>query len=129
MPYIIYAGIESLIRKIDGSANNPENVSTTKIREYISCRYSFSTIWGFDHIEDKHTLYHEKNCMEKFCTSLREHTKNKIDSEKRKMLSLTKEELKLHQDTKLCYICGKRILKKLSKIINYQKLSEIIKKV
>ena len=27
------------------------------------------------------------------------------------MLSLTKEELKPHQDAKVCYICGKRILK------------------
>ena len=29
MPYIIYADIESLIRKIDGCANNPEKSSTT----------------------------------------------------------------------------------------------------
>ena len=35
------------------------------------------------------------------------------------MLPLTEEELKLYQDTKLCYIYGKRILKKLSKSINY----------
>ena len=36
MPYIIYADIESLIKKkIDGYANNPENVSTTKIGEHI----------------------------------------------------------------------------------------------
>ena len=27
MPYIIYADIESLIRKIDGCANNPEKSS------------------------------------------------------------------------------------------------------
>ena len=37
------------------------------------------------------------------------------------MIQLTKEELKLHQDTKLSYRCGKRILKKLSKKINYRK--------
>ena len=45
MPYIIYAGIESLIKKIDGCANNPEKYSTTKIGEHISCGYSMSTIW------------------------------------------------------------------------------------
>ena len=39
MPYIIYADIESLIRKIDGCANNPENSSTTKIGEHIPCGY------------------------------------------------------------------------------------------
>ena len=31
MPYIIYVDIKSLIRKIDGYANNPEKSSTTKI--------------------------------------------------------------------------------------------------
>ena len=36
--------------------------------------------------------------MKKFCISLREHIKNIIDFEKRKMLLLTKEALKLHQD-------------------------------
>ena len=30
MPNIIYDGIESLIKKIDGCANNPENSSTAK---------------------------------------------------------------------------------------------------
>ena len=57
--------------------------------------------------------------MKKFCESLREHAKNIIDFEKKKMLLLTKDELKPHQDAKVCYICGKRIIKKLSKSINY----------
>ena len=39
MPYIIYADIVPLIRKIDGCTNNPENSSTTKIGEHILCRY------------------------------------------------------------------------------------------
>ena len=38
------------------------------------------------------------------------------------MLPLTKEELKSHQVGRNCYICGKRILKKLSKSINYRKV-------
>ena len=37
-----------------------------------------STIWGFDHTEDKHTLYCGKDCMKKFRNSLRKHTKNII---------------------------------------------------
>ena len=44
-----------------------------------------STIWVFDHIEDKNTLYRGKNCMKKFCNSIREHAKNIIDFEKRKI--------------------------------------------
>ena len=58
MSYISYAGIESLIKKIHGCANNPEKSSTTKLGEYIPFGYSMSTIWAFDNIENKHTLYY-----------------------------------------------------------------------
>ena len=57
MPYIIYADIESLIKKLDGYASNPENSSATYIGEHIPCGYSMSTIWAFDHIGNKHTLH------------------------------------------------------------------------
>ena len=53
--------------------------------------------------------------MKKFCQSLREQVKNIFDFEKKNILLLTKDELKLHQDTKVCYICKKRILRKLAK--------------
>ena len=69
MPYIIYAEIESLIRKIGRCENNPEKSSTTKIVEHIPCEYSMSAIWGFDHIENKRTLYCGKDCIKKLCTS------------------------------------------------------------
>ena len=60
---------------------------------------------GISCIQNIHTLYCEKDCMKKFCKSLREHVKNIIDLEKKKMFLLTKEELKSHQDAKVCYIC------------------------
>ena len=47
------------------------------------------------------------DCMKKFCTSLREHAMNVINFEKRKMLLLTKEELKSHQDAKHVIYAGK----------------------
>ena len=53
--------------------------------------------------------------MEKFCQSLREQARNIIGFEKKKMFELTKEELKSHEDVKVCYICEKRILQKLTK--------------
>ena len=48
------------------------------------------TIWAFHHIENKHSLYCQKDCIKKFCESLREHSKHTTDFEKNKMLSLTK---------------------------------------
>ena len=34
--------------------NNPEKVLTTEIGENIPSKYSVSTIWDFDNIEEKH---------------------------------------------------------------------------
>ena len=67
---IIYADIESLIKKINGCANNPENSSTTKISQHIPWGYSMLTTGAFDHIENKQTLYHGKDSMKKFSDSL-----------------------------------------------------------
>ena len=39
-------------------------------------------------------------------------------------IGLTKEELKLHQDAKVCYISRKRILKKFANDKNYRKVRE-----
>ena len=80
--------------------------------------------WAFAHIENKRTLYCRKDCMKMFCESLREHVKNINDFGEKKLSLLTKEEIKSHQDTKVYYICGKRILKKLSKSINYLKVRD-----
>ena len=70
-----------------------------------------STIQNFDNIGNKHTLYRGEDCIKNFCTSLREHATNLINFEKKKLLPLTKKDLKLHQDATKYYICGKRCLK------------------
>ena len=31
--------------------------------QHIPCEYLMSAIWAFDHIENKHTLYHGNDCM------------------------------------------------------------------
>ena len=40
------------------------------------------------------------------------------------MLLLTNKELKSHQDAKVCYICGRRILKMFAKDKNYRKVRD-----
>ena len=124
LTYNIYADIESLIRKIDGCANIPEDSSPTKIGQHVPFGYSMSIIWGFNHVEKKHTLYRIKGYIKKFCTSLSEHAKDIIDFEKIKVLPLTKEELKSDQDAKLCYICGKIFIKKFANDKNYRKVRD-----
>ena len=85
-------------------------------------RYSMWTIWGFDHVEDKHTLYLGKDCMKMFCESLGEHAKSVIDFEKKKMSPLTRKES--YEEAKVCYICRIRFFKKLFRDINYRKVRD-----
>ena len=66
-----------------------------------------STIWRFDYLENKHTLYRGKDCMKEIRNSLKEHAKMK------NMILLIKKELKSHEDAKDYYICGKEIQKML----------------
>ena len=42
-----------------------------------------SKLWGFNHIEDKHTFYRGKDRMKKFCKYSREHAKIITDIEKK----------------------------------------------
>ena len=72
-PFVIYADLECLIKQIDGCKNNLENSSTTKVRKHIPSGFSMSTISSFISIENKHDLYRSKDCMKKFCESLRDH--------------------------------------------------------
>ena len=109
---------------MDGFGNNPEKSSTSKIGEHIPCGYSISTIWRFDHIENKHTLYPGKDCIKQFCSFLRKYAKNIIAFEKQKNLLLAKEKLKSYQHAKVGHICWKNILKKYTKDKNYRKVRD-----
>ena len=85
-----------------------------------------SKIRAFGDIENKHTLYRREDCRKKFCQSLREHSKNITDFEKKKMLPLTKEEVKSYQNAEVCYIRGKRLLKSLLMIKIIKKFETIV---
>ena len=81
-PFIIYADLECVIKKIDGYKNNPENLSTTKVGQQIPSGFSICTISSFRSIENKHEVYRGKHCMKKFCEFLREHAMKIINLKK-----------------------------------------------
>ena len=71
--------------------------NTLKFDQYMKSNkipyigYSLSTLWAFVVVENKHTLNRGQNSMKKFCSSLKEHSTNVIDYQKKKMLPLTKK--------------------------------------
>ena len=68
-PTIIYADLESLIKRIDECKNNCEKSYTREVCEPIPCGCSMSAIWSFDGIENKHDVYRGENSMKTFFES------------------------------------------------------------
>ena len=56
-----------------GCKSNPANSTTTNVREHVPSSFSMATISPFKSIKNKHDVYRGKECMKKFCESLREH--------------------------------------------------------
>ena len=106
-PFIIYADLECLLEKISACYNNFEESSTIEINKHTPFGYSLFTYCSFDKTKNKLDYYRGDNCMEKFCTDLREHATKIINYEKKKMIPLTKEEEKNHNKQKVCYIYKK----------------------
>ena len=81
-PFIIYADFESLIENIDVCKNSSKNSSITKVSEHIPSGCSMPTISSFKSIENKHDVFRVKDCVKKFCKSLRKHAVKIIDFKK-----------------------------------------------
>ena len=111
---------------IDGCKNNPEISSTTKVSEYILSGFSMSIISPFKNIENKNELYGSKDCIKKFCESLRKHTMRIINFEKKKLKLLTKEQLESYANAKISYICKKTLKINIWKIRNIVMLESIV---
>ena len=103
-PFIICADLECAIEKIDRYKNNPGNSSTTKASEHIPSDFSVYTISSFKSIENKHNVYRGKDCMKKFCGSLREYAMKIIIFKKNKVKSLMKEQQESYENAKICYL-------------------------
>ena len=104
-PFIIHADLECAIEKTNGCKNDPENSSTTKISKRIPSVFSMSTISSFRSKKNKHNVYGGKDCMKKFCESLREHAMKIIYFKKKKMKLSTKEQQESYENAKICYTC------------------------
>ena len=72
-PFTVSADVECTIAKY-----------ITKVRKHIPSGFSMSTISSFRSIENKHDLCKGKDCMKRFCESLREHAMKIINSKKKK---------------------------------------------
>ena len=107
LPFIIYADLECLLKKIYTCQNNPDLSSTTKINQHIPSGYSIYTSCSFDKSNNKLSYYRGEDCMRRFCKDLKDHAIKIIDCKKKDMIPLTKEEEDNYNKENICHICKK----------------------
>ena len=107
LPFVVYADLECLLKKLSTCQNNPNESSTTEINKHTPSGYSLFTLCSFDKTKNKLDYYGGKDCMKKFCKYLREHSIKIINYEKKKMIPLTTEEKIHYNEQEICYICKK----------------------
>ena len=107
LPFIIYADLECLLKKIYTCYNNPDLSSTTKINQHIPSGYSIYTNCSFDKANNKLSYYRGEDCMKRFCKDLKDHATKIINFKKKTMIPLTKEEDDDYNKENTCYICKK----------------------
>ena len=107
LPFIIYADLECLLKKIDTCQNNPDLSSTTKISQHIPSGYSIYTNCSFEKSNNKLSYYRGEDCMKRLCKDLKDHGTKIIDFKKKTMIPLTKEEEDNYNKENICHICKK----------------------
>ena len=95
MRFNIYANVESLTKKIDGCANNPQNSSTTNRCAYSLHLFNANNLGIWSHRKQTY-LISRKRLYEKALWIFKRTRKKYNWFWKGKMLPLTKEELKSH---------------------------------
>ena len=97
VPFIIYADLECLLRKINTCSNNPDRPSG----------YSLVTCCSFDKSKNERKYYRREDCMKIFCNDLKNQAKKIINYEKKEMIPLTDKEKESYENQKICHICEK----------------------
>ena len=90
VPFVIYADLECLLKKMSTCINNPNESSTTKINKIYHQVILYLLVVRLTNL--KINYYRGKDCMKKFCEDLREHAIKIINHEKKKIIPLTAEE-------------------------------------
>ena len=105
VPFIVYADLECVLRKINTCSNNPDKSYTEKKAVHKPSGYSLVTYFSFDKSKNEIKNYRGKDCMKMFCKDLKDQAMKIINYEKKEMIPLTDEEKETHENQKICCIC------------------------
>ena len=104
VPFIIYADLECILRKMSACQVNPTKSYTEKKAEHEPSGYSRDKCCSFDKSKTECNYYRDQDCIKIFCRDLRDSAMKIINHEKKDIIPLTKEE-KESYEKQICYIC------------------------
>ena len=105
VPFIIYADLEWILRKMSARQVNPTKSYTEKKAEHESSGYLQVKCCSFDKSKNKCIYYRGQDCIKIFCRDLRDSAMKIINHEKKDIIPLTKEEKESYEKQQICYIC------------------------
>ena len=106
-PFVMYADLESLFRKMDTCTNDPSKSLTTKKNKHEMCGYSLITHCSFDEKNNTADYYRGKDCLKMFFQDLKKQAKSIVNFEKKEMIKLTQEEQYKYETRKYRFFCKK----------------------
>ena len=83
-PFVIYADLECLLKKINTCWNNHKNSYTEKKAKHTPSGYVIVTSCSFNKSKNDVSYYRGEDCIQIFCKNLREEALKIINYEKRK---------------------------------------------
>ena len=81
-----------------------------------------SIVSSFKSIENKHDVYSGKDCMKRFCESVREHAMKLFNFKKKKNEVICKPRAEIIINAKICYVCKKNLKINMEKVKKYCKV-------
>ena len=117
LPYVVYADLECLLKKMSTCQNNPRESSTTKINKHAPSGYSLFTHCSFDKSKNKLDHYRGKDCMKTFCKDLRTHATKIINYGKKQMIPLTITKRYIMINKKFVIYARKNLIRVIKNII------------
>ena len=107
VPFVIYADLECLLKKINTCQNNPDKSYTEKKATHRPSGYSLTTCCSFDKSLNEKKYYRGEDCMKIFCKDLKDQAMKIINCEMKEMIPLTNEEKESYENQETCHICKK----------------------
>ena len=85
IPFVIYADLECLLKKINTWQNNPDKSYTEKKATHRPSGYSLVTCYSFDKSWNEQKYYRGEACMKIFRNDLKDQAMKVINYEKKEM--------------------------------------------